>query len=196
MFDPNKAKEKVANKSAKAQSCARISQWASALLPEELRDGRGGLRVMVDEVVCGDPTCSPIDTVIQFWFDNGIQKSTGIPKESKDVVQLDVTESFPDHETFLAWGRGENVEWPPADPPPDEPLRFAIGERVRCCVGKNTWAPGVIIKAWYREPEWPPDAYAPYQVSASRPLPMVCLTLWFAGGVHHSACNPFPSILR
>jgi G3E family GTPase len=41
-------------------------------------------------------------------------------------------------------------------------LRFKVGQAVICNVG--SWTPGKIIKLKYREPSWPAEKLAPYQV--------------------------------
>ena len=41
-------------------------------------------------------------------------------------------------------------------------LRFNEGDRVVCNIGE--WAPGYIVKRWYREDSWPEGKWAPYQV--------------------------------
>eukprot|EP00747_Dinoflagellata_sp_TGD_P182679 gnl/TRDRNA2_/TRDRNA2_37021_c0_seq2.p1 gnl/TRDRNA2_/TRDRNA2_37021_c0~~gnl/TRDRNA2_/TRDRNA2_37021_c0_seq2.p1 ORF type:complete len:418 (-),score=57.88 gnl/TRDRNA2_/TRDRNA2_37021_c0_seq2:696-1949(-) len=44
------------------------------------------------------------------------------------------------------------------------PLRFAVGDRVSCSVGKQHWATGTVVKLNYREPDWPAERTVPYQV--------------------------------
>ena len=39
------------------------------------------------------------------------------------------------------------------------PLRFKVGDRVKCCVDEGRWASGTVIKLW-----WWQGFYAPYQV--------------------------------
>ena len=51
--------------------------------------------------------------------------------------------------------------WPP---PPNDELRFEVGKRVECCVGKDHWEPGTVVALWYTEEGFPPGFYAPYQV--------------------------------
>ena len=56
---------------------------------------------------------------------------------------------------------GEDAAWPP---PPNDELRFEVGSRVECCVGKDHWEPGTVVALWYTEEGFPPGFYAPYQV--------------------------------
>ena len=44
------------------------------------------------------------------------------------------------------------------------PLRFPIGAAVECRLGEARWARGTIVGHHYREPSWPADRVAPYQV--------------------------------
>ena len=41
----------------------------------------------------------------------------------------------------------------------ETPLRFKVGDRVKCCVDEGRWASGTVIKLW-----WWQGFYAPYQV--------------------------------
>jgi len=43
----------------------RIEKWATAAIPPSIRDG---VSISVQEVICGDPTCAPIDTAIAIIF--------------------------------------------------------------------------------------------------------------------------------
>ena len=49
--------------------------------------------------------------------------------------------------------------------PTRPPLRFAVGDRVRCCVAPDQWAGGRVARLWYREDAWPVERVAPYQVA-------------------------------
>ena len=44
------------------------------------------------------------------------------------------------------------------------PLRFAVGDRVRCKTGARSWKRGQIVKLHYREESWPQGEVAPYQI--------------------------------
>lgn len=123
--------------------------------------------VTVSEMVCGDPECAPIDTIIRIIYRDAPIKTFGIPKEVEDISLDDLKEFMPTADVLEGWSRGEDLEWPPLPEegePPDIELRFEVGTRVECRVGATKWAPGVVIKHWYREPGWPTNHFAPYQV--------------------------------
>ena len=46
----------------------------------------------------------------------------------------------------------------------ETPLRFKVGDRVKCCGGPNHWESGTVIKLWYTEDSFAQGFYAPYQV--------------------------------
>ncbi|KAG8463455.1 hypothetical protein KFE25_004966 [Diacronema lutheri] len=124
--------------------------------------------VTVSEIICGDPECAPVDTIVRIIFKDAPIKSFGMPKEVEDVTLEDLQEFMPTDDVLEGWSRGEDLEWPPlpdeGEPPQDVVLRFELGDRVECRVGATKWAAGVVIKQWYREPGWPTDHFAPYQI--------------------------------
>ena len=44
------------------------------------------------------------------------------------------------------------------------PFRFDVGQKVKCNLGPETWGSGTIVKHYYRDPQWPPERWCPYQV--------------------------------
>ena len=44
------------------------------------------------------------------------------------------------------------------------PFRFDVGQKVKCNLGPETWGSGTIVKQYYRDPQWPPERWCPYQV--------------------------------
>lgn len=155
---------------ARREGYSRIEVWVTKAIPAEARKG---VTVSVQEVVCNDPECAPVDTAVVILFASGGKGMLGIPAESKDVTQELLFDNFPTNEVLLKWSRGEDAEWPPFDD--DEldmqqsrpPLRFEVGTRVVCRVGPDPvtgWSPGLVTQLWYREPSWPADSWAPYKV--------------------------------
>eukprot|EP00931_Biecheleriopsis_adriatica_P006174 TRINITY_DN107623_c0_g1_i1.p1 TRINITY_DN107623_c0_g1~~TRINITY_DN107623_c0_g1_i1.p1 ORF type:complete len:399 (+),score=66.20 TRINITY_DN107623_c0_g1_i1:41-1237(+) len=61
---------------------------------------------------------------------------------------------------FSSFSRGS----PPPPPPPPRELRFGVGARVLCNVGRGQVMSGTIIALHYREPGWPKEKTVPYQV--------------------------------
>ena len=81
--------------------------------------------------------------------------------EAHEVTEQEIKNAFPTPDVIEKWHQGQDAEWPP-----DEPinLRFHTGMFVLCRVGPTDWLPGKIVKLWYREPNWPPGFFAPYQI--------------------------------
>lgn len=63
-------------------------------------------------------------------------------------------------------GGDDDARHQPRTSPPDVELRFSVGDRVECRVarGSDGWAPGTVVAHWFRNPDWPPGKYAPYQI--------------------------------
>lgn len=159
MFDPNKAKAEKAEKAARRKALATIKQWALTIIPIDIQPG---LLLDVKEVICGDPNCAPIDTVVTLVWKDGGRGMFALPLDPMDVQQEDLAEMFPTPDVLAKWAAGQEAEWPPRPT-----LRFEPGARVACRVGPHPvtgWAPGRVVKQFYREPSWPPNMCAPYQV--------------------------------
>ncbi len=94
------------------------------------------------------------------------------PPQNVDVQESDLMEELPPPELLKDLFDGKEVQWPPLpDPgePPNVQLRFAVGTRVECRVGKDTapnggWSVGSVVQHWWRMPMWPTGQFAPYQV--------------------------------
>lgn len=117
--------------------------------------------ISVQEIVCGDPNCAPIDTAISLIFESGGQGLFGLPMEAAEVTFEEVEQNFPSTDVLEKWHNGQEAEWPPEEP---IALRFSVGQFVLCRVGPTDWEPGQVTQLWYREPKWPPDSFAPYKI--------------------------------
>jgi len=173
MFLPGNKTTDAAKAKADAErneAYTRIEDWTREEIPLSIRDG---VNISVQEVICGDPTCAPIDTAIAIIFPSGGRGMMGLPAESKDVLKEDLLEGFPTNEVLEKWSRGEEAEWPPFDDEEEftesnQPqLRFEVGEKVECRIGPDEvtgWAKGSVMQLWYREQGWPPNSWAPYKI--------------------------------
>jgi hypothetical protein len=59
------AAEMQAAEKARREGYSRIELWANEAIPAEIRHG---VTITVQEVVCGDPECAPIDTAVAILF--------------------------------------------------------------------------------------------------------------------------------
>ena len=57
------------DKEERKAACTRVEELTLEQVPEELRET---LQISVQEVQCGDPDCSPIDTAITFIFNRQV----------------------------------------------------------------------------------------------------------------------------
>ena len=70
MFLPENAQGNNAEKQRKA-AYKEIEEWSLKLIPEPIRkDGH----ISIQEVQCGDPQCSPIDTAITVIFERYVRR--------------------------------------------------------------------------------------------------------------------------
>jgi len=169
MFNPSAAKGQAAVKAAKKKLENALKEQSLALVPPALREG---IMIDVKEVQCGDPSCSPIDTVFTFIWPpvEGQGKPGrgmfGLPYSLEEIGSEDLQDMFPDEPTLTKWRSGKSARWPP--PPVMAQPRFAVGERVECRIGPHPvkgWAAGRVVKLFYRESSWPAGMIAPYQIA-------------------------------
>ena len=159
MFMPSDNAEK-AYKAKMRKACAALNQQAMDLVPASLREG-----VMIDvkDIMCGDPSCAPVDTVFTVVWTDGGRGVFALPFSPDELQEDELGDYFPDEGTLTQWKNGIRAPWPPKPG-----LRFGIGDRVECRVGPHPvkgWAPGRIIRLNYSEPNWPPNMVAPYQIA-------------------------------
>jgi len=160
MFDPNAPSKAV--QLAKKKVLKNLKEWGMELIPEG--DLREGLILDINEVVCGDPTCAPIDTVFTLIWEAGGKGVFAIPLAPDEIEKEELgRDYFPDEETLGLWKKGKKARWPKL---PE--LRMKIGDRVECRIGPHPvkgWAPGRIVKLYYTENTWPSNMVAPYQIA-------------------------------
>ena len=159
MFNPNKLAERNEEAARKRREAEAVKQKCLALIPMEIQKG---LIIDVKEVICGDPACAPIDTMVSLVWESGGKGMFAFPLAPHEVTDDDVVEQMPDQEVLAAWSRGEEAEWPPL------PVwRFGVYERVECRIAADPvkgWAPGRIVALNYSQAGWPPGAMVPYQI--------------------------------
>ena len=54
-----------------------------------------GLIVDINEVICGDPSCAPVDTVFTFIWESGGKGVFAIPLGADEITQDDLIDFFP-----------------------------------------------------------------------------------------------------
>ena len=68
MFLPENMRDTTAEALADARrnnAYCEIERWARELIPGSIRSG---VEISVQEIQCGDPSCSPIDTALSILF--------------------------------------------------------------------------------------------------------------------------------
>ena len=159
MFDPSKIKEKKNEQALKKRQTEALKEKFLHLIPLELQND---IMIDIKEVVCGDPSCSPIDTVVTIVWESGGRGVFALPLAIAEIEDHEIIDLFPDIDTLEAWKAGQKVRWP------REPeLRFTLGTRVQCRIGPDPvtgWASGRVVALHYSEPNWPPGQVAPYQI--------------------------------
>jgi len=164
MFLPESVDEtKVADERRKL-AYKHIEEWSLELVPENIRSD---VTISSQEVICGDPECSPIDTAVTIIFTSGGDGVLGFPMEAYEVTQEELKAKFPTKDVLEKWQKGEEAEWPPFEETELPELRFAIGTKVFCRIGPDAetdWAKGEVVQLWYTEKNWPPGSFAPYKI--------------------------------
>ena len=98
------------------------------------------------EIVCTDPNCAPVDTVVRLLFKGNVGCVFRLPWEAAEVTKEILDENMPPEEYIEGWIQGRNdLEWPPRHdpvlvegegPPKDVELRFGVNT-VRCLSGRR-----------------------------------------------------------
>ena len=136
LFNPDAARQQAQQRAAERRACARVKDMVLEMIPAEFQTG---LIVSVSQVLCGEPGCAPIDTVILLTWDHGLSKVRAdinpgpdpaslrpphrtpsspdplpqpvkIALEAKQVDYPDLQEGMPPVEVFEAWSGGDNVK--------------------------------------------------------------------------------------
>ncbi len=66
------------------RECLRVKELIFKVIGSELQEG---LIVLVQQVVCQDPTCAPLDTAVHLTWLNGLSKGLTIPVAVSDVTK-------------------------------------------------------------------------------------------------------------
>ena len=128
----------------------------------------------VQEIICGDPSCSPIDTAVMIMFESGASGQFGLPMEPCEVNDEELDAFMPPSDIIKEWHKGNEVDWSPFDDNQPEytldpqSLRFRVGDKVQCRIGSDPvtgWGNGTIMQLFYRENNWPPGQMAPYKIA-------------------------------
>ena len=91
MFDPKKTKNNK-EKAEKAQIIKNLKEWSLSIIPI---DSQVDLDLDIREVICGDPSCAPVDTVFTMIWPNGGKGIFALPMAPHEVNQDDLIENFP-----------------------------------------------------------------------------------------------------
>ena len=92
MFDPAKLKENKDQEKEKAKIINDLKSWCLSIIP---LDCQVDLNLDVREVVCGDPTCAPIDTVFTLIWPNGGKGLFSLQLAPNEITQDDLIDYFP-----------------------------------------------------------------------------------------------------
>jgi hypothetical protein len=89
MFDPSKQSQAKLEALTKKRAQASVKEKCLQLVPMELQEG---LLIDVKEVQCGDPNCSPIDTLISLvWTEGG---TSWPPTPSSHLPVFDISSDY------------------------------------------------------------------------------------------------------
>jgi hypothetical protein len=100
MFIPKAGNKDKEEKAKKKKILADIKAWSMERIPESFQVG---LLFEVNEQICGDPACAPIDTVFTLIWEGGGRGMFALPLAPDEVMKDDIQEIFPDVETLDKW---------------------------------------------------------------------------------------------
>jgi hypothetical protein len=99
MFDPATVKIAKAEKAEKEKILQQLREWSLSIIPLDCQEN---LNLDIREVVCGDPSCAPVDTVFTLIWQSGGKGVFALPLEPKEVTQDDLIENFPVSYIFVS----------------------------------------------------------------------------------------------
>jgi hypothetical protein len=118
-------------------------------------------------VACGDPTCAPIDTVVQFTWQEGLSKPLGMPMTSAEVTAEDIEQLLSDPSVSpppLLTQSGDAASSRRPRPTSVQHLQKTVGS-----------APSFIFWRKYpKEVSFPPSLPTSCTAAARRSSPLVC----------------------
>ena len=110
MFDPDAVKLQ----GEKRNLLNELSRKCYLLVPEEPKELRQGLMLFTKEVQCGDPDCSPIDTIVTLVWgsnDDSGKGMFGLPFPPEQITDEILKDHFPDKKTLVKWHKGLTAFW-------------------------------------------------------------------------------------
>ena len=125
LFDPSKI---VDGKSHTKRHLEKVRTWVTKRMPQT---GKAP-KVSCKEVLCGDPTCAPVDTVIDLLFEDQ-SRMVALPYEAQDVTEEILDHLFPPSRP-TAWMNGEDAAWP-LHQMTSCGLRWAVAQECGCREG-------------------------------------------------------------
>lgn len=92
MFNPNTLQKDKEEKSKKLKAIKCLKDWSLSIIPVELQEG---LDVDIREVICGDPSCAPVDTIFTLVWTSGGKGIFAVPSTAAEVSQDELIDTFP-----------------------------------------------------------------------------------------------------
>jgi hypothetical protein len=92
MFNPNAQKAEKAQKAARVKAIKQIKDWCNDIIPAHIKEG---MVLDVNEIVCGDPMCAPVDTVFTMVWPSGGKGMFALPLMASEVLEEDLRYNFP-----------------------------------------------------------------------------------------------------
>ena len=97
MFDPKKVKTNKGQEKEKA-IIKQLKEWSLPLIPLDCQED---LDLDIREVICGDPTCAPIDTVFTLIWPNKGRGLFAIQLSPSEITKEELIDRFPVSVLFI-----------------------------------------------------------------------------------------------